>query len=328
MTHNASMTLHPCAPVVAFLAALLLGGCVSPPPRAAASPSPTACTAAAATTVPDARLQRAVAEARKQHRLFGSQTVERNGGMFDVGAHEGMFTHAQRVAVFWEAVAEGAPETLVTSAGRIGRAEVAPATAGGDPRADAAVRESLLRAAVIDTPWSAAFISHLVKTAGFSATEFVFSDRHADYVQAAYEATAAEAEGRAAPHAWRACDVATTPPRVGDLLCATRAGTAHIDRFDALRGAMAARQHRAAFPMHCDLVVRADAAPGGGLDVIGGNVLHSVTMVRMTLDANRRLDARYIGRGTPAQPCTAQDEDACRPHLGRRPWVVLLQFRG
>ncbi|MDB5915745.1 MAG: hypothetical protein JWP22_4420 [Ramlibacter sp.] len=72
---------------------------------------------------------------------------------------------------------------------------------------------------------AAAFVSYLMKTAGFSRAEFEFSDSHADYVQAAFAASNTEAAGRQATHAFRACDVATTHPRAGDLLCATRAST-------------------------------------------------------------------------------------------------------
>lgn len=134
---------------------------------------------------------------------------------------------------------------------------------------NAATREALLRAAIIDTPWSAAFISYLMKTAGFSSAEFVFSDSHADYVRAALEVTAAEAAGREATHA--------------------EGGDAKID-------------------------------------TIGGNVFNSVTLSRMTLNAKKVLGDAYLA--SPARREDCAPGQACRGHLSRRPWLVLLQFRG
>lgn len=316
-------------PLLVFFGALLLCGCATRPPPASGAAVATCEPAALPAGGRDPRSARAIAEARRQHRDFGEQTIERDGGMFRAGGYEGSLALSQRIAGFWQSVGDGMPTTLVTSAGRVLRSQAVPSAAaqepGHDARVETAVRESLLRAAIVDTPWSAVFISHLMKTAGFSAGEFVFSDRHADYVQAAYETSAAEREGRTAAFAWRACDVASTPPREGDLLCATRADTARIRRFDALREAMEARHKDEAFPMHCDLVVHADAT-SGALDVIGGNVLHSVTLARMGLDARGLLDAQYIGRGEPAGECESGDV-SCRGHLSRRQWVVVLQFR-
>jgi hypothetical protein len=233
------------------------------------------------------------------------------------------------VAAFWQAVPESEPLTVVTSAGRVPLPEVlqALAAAGGEPgAAEVAIRESLQRAALIDTPWSAVFISYLMKRAGFSGAEFAFSDSHSDYVRAALDASAAEAGGREASHAFRACDAATTHPRAGDLLCATRAGTADTVTFDALPAAMAARAPGLGFPMHCDLVVRSDEGADAQLEVIGGNVVNSVTLSRMTLNARRVLGDAYVTGGRPPRDC-ARGEVPCDEHLSRRPWLVLLQFR-
>jgi len=189
-----------------------------------------------------------------------------------------------------------------------------------------ATREALLRAAIVDTPWSAAFISYLMKTAGFSRAEFEFSDTHADYVRAALGTSAAEAEGRESTHAFRACDVATTHPRAGDLLCATRDSTVGVVRFDALAAAIAVRATGEDFPMHCDLVVRSDEGGDAKLDASGGNVIQSVTLTRMTLNANKVLSDSHVTGAAPHQGC-ARAAQPCPGHLGRRPWVVLLQFR-
>ncbi len=305
-------------------------------PNTAAAASP-ACAATARRAPTDARILGAVDEARRQHQFFGGQTIERNGGMFEVGHHEAEWGRTagestaswERVAAFWQALPEVEPPVLVTSVGRVGLEEVSPAPtpAGTAPtRAEVAVREALLRAAIVDTPWSAVFISYLMKTAGFSPAEFAFSDSHVDYVRAALDASAAEAAGRQAPHAFRACDAATTRPRAGDLLCATRATTARTVKFGALPAALAARAPGQAFPMHCDLVVRADAGGDAKLEAIGGNVVQSVTLARMALNADKVLSGAYMA-GAGRQGNCASRARPCRGHMSRRPWLVLLQFR-
>jgi hypothetical protein len=146
-----------------------------------------------------------------------------------------------------------------------------------------ALEAALARVAVIDTPWSAAFIGWLARQAGLGHDEFLFSEAHADYAGAAWRATLDEAAGRATPYAFRACDPAVTPPRVGDLLCQARDGSAHLDTFAALGGALAGRPAGGgALPMHCDAVVRVDAT---GFDAVGGNVLQSVTLRRLAPEA-------------------------------------------
>ena len=308
-----------------FIAAGLVAALALPASALAAS----ACTAGARHATTDPRIHVAIAEARRQNQLFGGQFIDRDGGMFRLGYHEAEWDHPpgdptgawQRVAEFWRALSDAQPPRVMTSAGWVSRAEAESEAAKGD-RTDVALRESLLRAAIVDTPWSAAFISYLMKTAGFSRDEFAFSDSHADYVRAALEASADEAAGRDTPYAFRACDVATTPVRAGDLLCATRAGSARIASFGALAAAMAAQPGADAFPMHCELVVRADEGGDAKLETIGGNVIQSVTLSRMTLNANKVLSGNYIGHGTPAE-CVPP----CRQHLTRRPWVVVLQFR-
>jgi hypothetical protein len=327
--------------LLALFCVALLGACAAPAPQPGAAvaigPADPACAAGERRAPGDARIRRAIDEALRQHQLFGGQTVERDGALSQLGYHEAEWSRPmgesvpswERVATFWRALSESDPPTLATSVGRVARAEALRevAAAGGEPtRGGVAVREALLRAAIMDTPWSAAFISYLMQTAGFSRVEFTLSDSHVDYVQAAFEASAAEARGAPATGIYRACDVATTRPRAGDLLCATRAGTAGTTRFADLPAAMAARVPGAGFPMHCDLVVRADEGGDARMETMGGNVFNSVTLSRMTLDARKVLDSQYL-TGADADRACQRPGRACPPHLSRRPWLVLLQFR-
>jgi hypothetical protein len=322
--------------VLGLAGAALLCACAPFTPNAAAAAS-AACTATASRPTSDARIRLAIDEAHRQHRAFGGQTVERNGGMFRVGFHEAEWGRPageslaswERIATYWRALSEADPQELRTSLGPVARAEASPGqgASGTDAeRREVAVREALLRAAIVDTPWSAAFISYLMKEAGFSPAEFAFSDSHADYVQEAFAASAAEAEGRSPAYAFRACDVATTRPRAGDLLCATRARTTDITRFDALATALAGRSAGQAFPMHCELVVLSDEGGDAKLETMGGNVVNSVTLSRMTLNEDKVLSDAYIARSEAQQDC-AGGVPPCRGHLSRRPWSMLMQFR-
>ena len=320
-------------PLPRTIAAALLCACAVLPPCAAAAGSP-GCAASARHAPGDARIQSVIDEALRQHQLFGGQTIERNGGIFRLGHHEAEWSRPrgestptwERVATFWRSLPESGEPRLMTSLGWVARSEVArpPAGANEPERLEVATREALLRAAIVDTPWSAAFISYLMRTAGFSRDEFAYSDTHADYVRAALDTSTAEAEGRQSTHAFRACDSATTHPRAGDLLCATREDTAGVASFDALAAAIAVRATGKDFAMHCDLVVRSDEGGDAKLDAIGGNVVQSVTLTRMTLNARKVLSEHYV---TGAAPACARRAQPCPPHLGRRPWVVLLQFR-
>ena len=138
-------------------------------------------------------------------------------------------------------------------------------------------------------PWSAAFISALMRKAGFDATEFVFSDTHSDYLRAARDGRASAYAAVQAP--------ATAEP--GDLICATR--KPHPGDLAATELA----RIPAGAPMHCDLVVAVDAA-NRRLDAIGGNVQQSVALSRVTLDDQGRVN----GSLNPA-----------------RPWIAVMRLR-
>jgi len=115
-----------------------------------------------------------------------------------------------------------------------------------------------------DVPWSAAFISWDIESAGVPRDLFCPDQRHTIYVERLVER--AHRPGAAfvphRPDAWA--------PRVGDLVCASRDGSGTtLDNFN--RGAG-----------HCDIVV--EVGPGW-VAAIGGNVDDSVTRSVFPLDA-------------------------------------------
>ena len=114
-----------------------------------------------------------------------------------------------------------------------------------------------------DVPWSAAFVSWDIESAGVSRDLFCPDARHAIYVERMVER--ARRSGAAfVPHR-----VNERAPQVGDLVCAARdGGRTSLDNLD--RG-----------PGHCDIVV--ELRPGEA-HAIGGNVGDSVTRSVFPLD--------------------------------------------
>ena len=148
-------------------------------------------------------------------------------------------------------------------------------------------------------PWSAAFVSWLACESGLSTQQFQRSGRHFDYVRAAVAAR----DGQNPGHAYIAYDLAEATPTHGDLICAARAGSDFSSLAD-IRSAGADESTA----LHCDLVVKTDAARGR-LYAIGGNVSHAVTLSAISTNADGRplADADVIG--------------AAR-------WFAVLKFRG
>jgi hypothetical protein len=135
-------------------------------------------------------------------------------------------------------------------------------------------------------PWSGAFISFLMKTAGIGPDRFASSELHWDYIKAIHDAPS--------PSGFEALDAATEAPAVGDLICAPRGRTAEqVTSFAQLAGG----ESRGAY--HCDVVVEIGDRT---LGAIGGNVLDGVTWTSVGLLDGRRLQP------TP-----------------QRPWLVILR---
>ncbi|WP_256856669.1 DUF2272 domain-containing protein [Variovorax sp. KK3] len=285
--------------------------------------------------------------ARQEHRAFGGQTLDAEGRLTASGASEAEALRGpslrpapwQRVIGYWQAVGthggrlpsqvayggwRPADRSLLQQALNQASAEHLQGLGVGPDQGLTsqelrALRIAVDRVAVIDTPWSAAFVSWLAREAGLGPDEFAFSEAHADYAGAAWQAGAAEASGQATAYAMRACDAMRTPPRVGDLVCHARSDDARVADFASIGRLLASRATGgAALPMHCDVVVSVD---DGGLDAVGGNVLQSVTLRRLDfVPGTRRIDPSYVG-------CEAGTAGCVDRHMSRAPWSLLLQWR-
>ncbi len=168
-----------------------------------------------------------------------------------------------------------------------------------DPEVRKILREAALRAAIVDTPWSAAFVSYVIRQSGATANAFQFANAHHVYIYDAFATSAAELTNEASDRLYRACPVTTTRPRAGDLICFQRepalveaSDEAVRERIRAeLGGSIDARSVRRT---HCDVVAYIDA-PARKMYVIGGNVHQSITAKKLNLRRGLKFLAAQKG---------------------------------
>jgi hypothetical protein len=206
-----------------------------------------------------------------------------------------------------------------------------------DPDTREALREAVWRAAIVDTPWSAAFVSYVIRKAGVPASAFEFSNAHRAYIYDAFATSAAELAGTAALRAYRACPLGTTKPRVGDLICNQREPALANDSDMAVRERIRSElgvgpDVRTVRRTHCEIVAHIDA-PARKMYTIGGNVEQGVAARKLSL---RRRDFKFsatqkghCGGGEwtlpPSSSHAPDTDDKCS--LNDRKWFVLLQLR-
>jgi hypothetical protein len=286
------------------------------------------------------------ATATREHETFGGHVIGRGGSLIRFGAVEadamrdeaaGRGVPWRQVMRYWEslgALGDGPLQVrrvprLQDDAHAAGAGELVPladllARLGGGSFADAereALVQAAMRGAAVDIPWSAAFVSHVVLTAGISRTRFAAAMAHLDYVAEAARRSRDEAQGLTAGAFYRACDPQTTPLRPGDLLCLHRHDPAGLEGgagFGALVPALA-RGERPVWNLHCDVVVARDARRRTAT-VIGGNVLQSVARRDLAVDRRGALAAPRRPRPCPDG---ARIGPLCQPEAA--PWFVVLQ---
>ena len=259
----------PCRTLV-LLATLIVAGCATHGP-------------VAPTTVPPERISRMVQIAEAEWRLWGSQVVGMTNdgaqcavlssgdcGEVDDGCGREMSTALCPVVNgYWAALGQGGSGGIERhTCPQPDRCEARWLPEWGPP---------------LWTPaWSAAFISAVLRRAGFSESEFHFGKSHADYIVAARD------------HLSSAHDVIATPAIAlpGDLICALREG-ARIAPTEIARISAG----ESPTPMHCDLVTRVDFA-GRRLEAIGGNVQQSVSRITLDLDEQGRVGTSPVAGRT------------------------------
>lgn len=118
-------------------------------------------------------------------------------------------------------------------------------------------------------PWSAAFISFVVKDAG-AGNHFRYSPQHSVYISKAIR----DAKNKSAVAYW-CLRLNECKPKVGDIVCWTRQHGIDYDN-----------QHGGDYAGHCDIVVEAGV---GQVKVIGGNIGQSVSERVLALNAEGNI---------------------------------------
>lgn len=249
---------------------------------------------------------RIAAIACNEHLLWFRPFIDVDGRLASSTVHEAEASHLadgasepwRRVAGYWR------ESGLLWQMSRFpGAGECVHAGSGGHPSPSC-------RAFVVDKPWSAAFISYVMKRADLPG--FQVSASHYDYVSTAYQAP----DGSP----FQYLDPATAKPGTGDLLCYVRSN-AQILGYTGFVAALGAGS--GPYNMHCDIVVAANPGNDGKAYLVGGNVKQGVTM--RVLPLNRNGNFWSLPQRTGAEGCSPDNPAACS--FNRQDWVALLKLK-
>lgn len=178
----------------------------------------------------------------------------------------------------------------------------------GDPQEH--LTTASCRVFVIDTPWSAAFVSYVMARAGVPG--FRRSPSHIDYVR--------DAHGQSPANPYVLADPVATRPGQGDLLCYAR----HPEPL-MYAGLLSILDNGAdRLEMHCDIVVAANPGGDSRLYLVGGNLLQGVTMRVLPLNS-RGLLWNLPQRAAQEAECEPRNLSVCS--FNRQDWVALLKLR-
>jgi hypothetical protein len=250
---------------------------------------------------------RIAAYACHEHGLWYRPFIDRNGRSASITVMEseavllddGQSQAWRRVAAYWQ------QSGVLRQVGQLAGASECEGAAGGNYPSPAC------RGFVIDNPWSAAFISWVMRRAGVPG--FRASASHITYVRDAYQ--------RPESSAYHFVDPAHAKPATGDLLCYVRNGY-RMYGYEGLSSVVSAGN--AGLEMHCEIVVAANPGNDSTAYLIGGNVQQAVTMRMLPL--NRNGEFWGLPQRTGAESlCAPDNEAAC--NFNRQDWAVLLKLK-
>lgn len=249
---------------------------------------------------PDAG-ERIAAAACEEHRLWYRPLIELDGRIGGMGVREAERSRLANDQPAWRRVID-----YWRDSGLLWQAGAGECAAEGQA-------PPYCRTFVIDTPWSAAFVSWVMRRAALPG--FNGAANHLAYVRRAYR------EPFLSPY--RVANPGAAQVRTGDMLCSVRSSN-RLYGFGEL--AMLLSGDDPGLGMHCDVVVGMgiDAQQVRSAYLVGGNVLDSVTMRRLRLTPGDRFD-RLPMRQADDPDCTPESPEAC--DLNRQDWSVLLQLR-
>lgn len=271
---------------VSVFGCLMLSGCVA----TQTTPLPTPSSMTFAPNTPTAERIRQVAYG--EHHSWGGSFIDTSGAIRRYEVAEAERTKLtdgrpawERVMVYWQG-SGGIDELSESQNCLVGQF---------DP--------NRCRTFVLDSAWSAVFVSYVMKQAGVDG--FVGSPRHFDYIKNAYD-------GKSPYHY---TNPKTTAPSVGDMLCYVR-GRATDDGivgFDGLSDYLSRENQW--LTAHCDVVVDVH---DDEVWLIGGNVMNTVMLRQMAVkDGVIQLPMGH-------DDCRHDGQQTC--NLNRKNWAVLLKL--
>lgn len=250
---------------------------------------------------------RIAAYACHEHGLWYRPFIDRNGRIANSAITEaeaqplgdGQTEAWRRVAGYWQ------QSGVLRQVGQLpGASECEGAAAGNYP-------SPACRGFVIDNPWSAAFISWVMRKAGVPG--FRASASHITYVRDAYQ--------RPETSAYQFVDPAHAKPGAGDMLCYVRNGNRTYG-YEGLSSVVSAGG--AGLEMHCEIVVAASPGNDNTAYLISGNLQQAVIMRLLPL--NRNGEFWGLPQRTGAESlCAPDNESAC--NFNRQDWAVLLKLK-
>lgn len=265
-----------------------------------------ACTAAAAAPAP-ARAAALADLAIGEWTKFGQGKItEASDDKFVMDSSEAPLLSWDKVFQYWVATRNepvlrfpygvsldaGGKPNGTTKASYVDEVDAVRKAFAADPQRQARITSALRRSGISAVPWSAVFISTMLKLGGYPSAEFEGSASHSIYMRSAMRAFA---DGRAG-YGQLPCDPAWVKPRVGDLVCFSRTAPMKswadvLGRWDATGGG-----DGFAFESHCDLVVHVSPTT---IDTVGGNLGDSVKKTeRPTASGLLRTPAKEAAPGT------------------------------
>ena len=277
---------------------------------------------------PKSKAKMAVQIACAEHRLWREPFINEQGQLITIGPMEAERDQLadgtpawQRVLHYWQS-SVGVQDLFRHSA---------------VPKyADPSLNNAVTRTQIIDTPWSGAFISYVMKQAGMSEEEFHFADGHIRYIKPAFaqifEPDRIDAtDTHHAPYIWRPQNPYTTSLQTGDLLCYVRDDkrVLGVQGFWDWMGVH--YKDEVSLKTHCDIVVGVQQTHKQKIAyMVGGNVVQSVTMRALRLTGRGALSAQHQLPNASEQEaqklanknCNSNTSKACS---SRQDWVVLLR---
>ena len=195
---------------------------------------------------------------------------------------------------------------------------------------DSAVNTALTRVQLVDTPWSGAFISYVMRQAGFTQDEFNFADGHIRYIKPAF--------ANPQTYGFTPKNPLTTRMQTGDLLCYVREAHRVFGAQGFVDWMSEHSTDEASLKMHCDIVV---GIFGKGKNqrahTVGGNVVQSVTMRELQLTWSGALAKPYFlpttQTGSWLVDALSEDAPMCSLsttrycNMNRQDWVILLRAK-